>query len=176
MKILTDALEKRIQTEIIDYLLKREYDLAVDNILRILKALHGNIPDSKRNSYGKVYTVKVLSEYLYKCLARVQAPVYEIARNIFLKNEFYESKCVSLGLLSLYGLESIDNYKNVLPHFEAAAGHEHWEVREFAATFFQKFITRYPEEARDSFLHLVESENANLRLLDGFISFPARLL
>jgi len=163
VNILTDKLEKRIKTDILGNLLKTEYGLAVNNINGILKALHENIPDNKRISYGKVYTVRVLSEYLYKCLFQMQAPVYEIAKNIFQKNGFHESKCVALGLFSSYGLENINNYKNVLPYFEAAAGNEYWEIREFAATFFQKFITSYPEEARDFFLRLVESENAYSR-------------
>lgn len=163
VKILTDEIEKRIQTDVIDNILKREYDLAINNIAIILAALHSNIPESKRISYGKVYTVKVLSEDLYKYLVQVGAPVHEVAVEIFKMDDYFEGKCVSLGILSLYGLENTYNYKKVLPHFKAAADHENWEVREFAATFFQKYITRYPDEVRDYFLHLVESEKANLR-------------
>ena len=65
MKILDDEIEKKIQNDIIDSVLQKEYDLAIRSISRILGELYANIPNTKRISYGRIHTIKVLSEYLY---------------------------------------------------------------------------------------------------------------
>ncbi len=122
MNVLNNRIEKKIQNDIIKVVLQEEYDSALKNIGETLDELYANIPGNKRISYGKVYTIKVLAEYLYTHFAGMDAPinVYEIASNIFNKSEDFRSKGVSLGMLSFYGL---GNYKKVLPFFESAAAY-----------------------------------------------------
>ena len=160
MKILDDEMEKKIQNGIIDSVLQKEYDLAIRSISNILGELYANIPDTKRISYGRVHTIKVLSEYLYTHLVEIDAPVYQIASSIFKKSNDFKSKGVSLGMLSFYGL---DNYKKVLPYFESAATSSEWDLREFAQMFFRKLIKKYPKETKGYLLKLVKSEDANIR-------------
>jgi 3-methyladenine DNA glycosylase AlkC len=160
MKILDDEIEKKIQNDIIDSVLQKEYDLAIRSISSILGELYANIPDTKRISYGRVHTIKVLSEYLYIHLVEIDAPVYQIASSVFKKSNDFKGKGVSLGMLSFYGL---DNYKKVLPYFESAATSSEWDLREFAQMFFRKLIMKYPKETKGYLLKLVKSEDANIR-------------
>jgi 3-methyladenine DNA glycosylase AlkC len=160
MKILDDEIEKKIQNDIIDSVLQKEYDLAIRSISIILGELYASIPDTKRISYGRVYTIKVLSEYLYTHLVEIGAPVYQIASSVFKKSNDFKGKGVSLGVLSFYGL---GNYKKVLPYFESSAASSEWDPREFAQMFFRKLIKKYPKEMKGYLLKLVKSEDANIR-------------
>nr|MDO8081244.1 hypothetical protein [Candidatus Freyarchaeota archaeon] len=160
MKILSDKIEKKIQKDIIKVVLKKEYDSAIRNIADIHDELYANIPDKKRISYGRVHTIKVLSEYLYTRFVEIGAPVYQIASSIFERSDDYKSKSVSLGILSFYGVE---DYKKVLPYFESAATSPTFDMREMAQMFFRKLIKKYPDEMKKYLLQLVKSEDANIR-------------
>ncbi len=163
MNILNGDIEKRIQNEIIKPVLSQQYDLATKNIPGIQTALHANIPDNKRISYGRFYTVKVLGEYLYDQLTAIDAPVLQISSNLLKNSEDFIVKSVSLGMLSLYGVESHGHFKQVFPLFKSAAAFNHWEVRECAASFFQKLTNKYPAEAKEYLLKLVKSDDPNAR-------------
>ena len=163
MNILNGDIEKRIQNEIIKPVLSQKYDLAIRNIPGMQIALHANIPDNKRISYGRFYTIKVLGECLYDQLAAIDAPVLRIGTNLLRNSEDFIVKSVSLGMLSLYGVESHGHFRQVLPHFKSAAAFDHWEVRECAASFFQKLINEYPAEAKEYLLKLVKSDDPNIR-------------
>ena len=160
MEILNDEIEKKIQNDIINNILQKEYDLAISNITNILDELYDNIPDNKRISYGRVHTIKVLSEYLYSRLIEIEAPVYEIASHIFNKSDNFKSKGVSLGMLSFYGL---NDYIKVLPYFESAAVSSDWDMRELSSILFRKLIKKYPDEMKEYLLQLVKSDNPNIR-------------
>src|SRR3972149_5170065 len=118
MNLLNDETRKQIHKDVLGPLLNQDYDLAASNIPRILDKLHADIPDDKRISYGRVHTIKVLSEFVYRRLVDAGAPVFQIASVTFDKHEDYKSKGVALGMLSWYGL---DDYQKVLPYFESAA-------------------------------------------------------
>ena len=160
MKILNEKIERKIQQNIINNLVANENESAIINIPLIIAELYANIPDNKRISYGRVFIIKVLSEYIYRCLVEKKAPVYQIASNIFNKSNDFKNKGVSLNMLSFYGLE---DYKKVLPYFELAATSTDWDVREFSQMFFRKLIKKYPQEMKDYLQQLVKSENANIR-------------
>lgn len=160
MKIFTPEIEKKIQNDIIDNILHNHYELAIKSISVIIDNLYAEIPESKRSSYGIVHTVKVLSEYLFNHLNDGENQVYSIAVNLFDKSEEFKCKGVSLGILSLYGLE---NFNRVLPYFELSAASPDWNLREFAQMFFRKLIKKYPEEAKKFLLKLVTSDDPNIR-------------
>jgi len=105
MNILNDDIDKKIQKDIINNILHQHYDLAGAHIPRLIDALYANIPDNKRISYGIVHTVKVLSQYIYKHLLELEAPIFPFASYVFENTEDFKSKSVSLGVLSFYGLE-----------------------------------------------------------------------
>lgn len=164
MKILNDKIENNIRNNIINNLLQKEYDLAMRNISNIIDELHANIPDNKRSSYGIVYTIKVLSEYLYRHFLEMRASVYEIASTLFQKSDDFKAKGGSLGILSFYGL---GDYEKVLPYFELAAASSDWNIREYAQMFFRKLIKKYPDEMKEYLLQLVKSDDANIRRFVG---------
>lgn len=164
MRILTDEVETKIWNGIIGDISQREYSSAVRHVLSVLDDLYANIPDGKRTSYGRVYTVKVLSKYLFSGLTEMDASVSEIASNMFEKSDDFRSKGVALGVLSFYG---IGNYERVLPFFESAAASSDWNVRELAQMFFRKLTKKYPEEMKRYLLELVGSEDPNLRRFVG---------
>ena len=164
LRILTDEVETKIWNGIIGDISQREYSSAVRHVLSVLDDLYANIPDGKRTSYGRVYTVKVLSKYLFSGLTEMDASVSEIASNMFEKSDDFRSKGVALGVLSFYG---IGNYERVLPFFESAAASSDWNVRELAQMFFRKLTKKYPEEMKRYLLELVGSEDPNLRRFVG---------
>ena len=164
MNILNDTIEQKIQNEIINHLSQQDYDVVTKNIPIILDDLYANIPEKKRISYGRVHTIKVLSQYLYTHLLDRDAPIYQIASTLFTKSAEFRTKGVALGMLSFYGLE---DYQQVLPYFESAAMSDNWEEREFSQMFFRKLIKAYPDEMKEYLLRLVKSEKTNIRRFVG---------
>jgi len=160
LKILTDEVETKIRNTIVPSISQQRYDLAVEHITSVLDDLYANIPDRKRNSYGIVYTIKVLSKYLFSKLVEMDVAAFEIASNMFATSDDFRSAGVSLGVLSFYGLL---DYRRVLPLFESAADSSDWKIRELAHMFFRKLIRKYPEEMKEYLLQLVESENLDIR-------------
>ena len=104
MDILIPAIKKKIQSSIIDSIRRKEYHHASREISDVLVAFYASIPEKNRVSYGIVYTIKVLSEYLYKQLTRTGGPVYEVAGTIYEESDDTKLKCVALGIMSFYGL------------------------------------------------------------------------
>jgi 3-methyladenine DNA glycosylase AlkC len=140
--------------------LRGKYALAMKHVHDVLEVLYDNIPENKRISFGRVYTVQVLSRYLFSSLAEANAKVYEIGATLFEKSEDFLSKGVALGILSFYG---IDDYEKVLPFFEASASSADWNMREFAQMFFRKLIQKWPDEMKKYLLKLTGSKNPNIR-------------
>jgi len=160
MELLNEKLLSRIQSDIVDRLLQNGYGSAISNISSVLGQLYDIIPDNKRISYGRVYTIKILSEQLYTRLADTDAPVLRIAGKIFDGSSDPSVKGVAIGMLSYYGLSDC---KVVLPYFESAAASEDWELREHTQMFFRKLIKRCPDEMQTYLLKLAKSRDANLR-------------
>ena len=160
MKILDVKIEHKIAELIIKTCINKKLDIAIENISKILDELYANIPDNKRISYGRVYTVKVLSEYLFNKFSEIDAPTFQIASIVFQKGDDFKTKGAALGILSFFGLH---DYKKVTPFFESAAADENWDVREMAQMFFKTLIKKYPDEMHYYLLKLVKSENPNIR-------------
>jgi len=160
MQILNKEMEKKIRNGITNFVLRKEYDVAIAQIPNIIDELYANIPDNRRTSYGRVHTVKVLSEYLYTQFTQMGAPAYEIASRAFKKADDYRTGGVSLGILSHYGL---GDYRKVLPYFESAAASSDYAMRELAQMFFRKLIGKHPDEIKEYLLRLAKSEDANVR-------------
>lgn len=160
MNLLTDKVKKKIENDILEPVLSEKYDQVTTGVSSILHELYEGIPDNRRISYGRVHTIKILSEYLFKCLAENDTPVFQIASVLFEKRKDAGSGGVYLGILSFCGL--ID-YRSVLPCFKSAASSSDWEMREHAQMFFKKLIKKYPDEARQYLLSLLKSGDANTR-------------
>lgn len=160
MKILNIDIEQKIAESIIQNCLSRKYDSAIKNIPEIIDELYANIPDDQRISFGRVHTIRVLSEHLFNQLSQINASTFEIASLIFSEDEDFKTRGVALGILSFIGLK---DYEQVLPFFESAAIDENWDVREMSQMFFRKLIKKYPKEMKGYLLKLVKSENPNIR-------------
>ncbi|HEX9862754.1 MAG TPA: hypothetical protein VGB11_05660 [Candidatus Bathyarchaeia archaeon] len=160
MKLLNDELKAKIQRDIIANILQKKYDSAITHVLAILKELYDSIPDNKRISFGRVYTIQELSKHLFSSLTEANAAVYEIGSALFEQSGDFRSKGVALGILSFYG---IDNYVRVLPFFESSASSHSWDMREFAQMFFRKIIQKNPDEAKVYLLKLAMSKDPNTR-------------
>ena len=70
MKILSVEIQNKIEKLIIPNCTSKKYDLAIENISKIIDELYAKIPNNKCISYGRVHTVRVLSEYLLNNLAK----------------------------------------------------------------------------------------------------------
>jgi 3-methyladenine DNA glycosylase AlkC len=160
MNLLTDEIETKIKETILVPALQGEYAQAAGAITPILRELHDNIPDHKRISYGRVHTIKVLAKYLHAHLTEGNAPVFEIASQLYENSETDQETGVALGILSDCGL---DDYVPVLPFFERAAASQDWGFREHAQMFFRRLIKKHPAEMQAFLLRPVESQDANLR-------------
>ena len=164
MELLTGAIEEKIKRDILDPAVRHEYAAATGGIAAVLADLYANIPTSKRISYGRVHTVKVLADCLHTYLAATGAPVLDIAANLYEASHDPLGRGVALGILSFCGL---DDYRPVLPFFEAAAAAGDWETRELAQMLFRKLIKEHPDEMRTFLLRLVESDDAHVRRFVG---------
>jgi len=164
MDILTGAIENKIQRDILDPAVRLEYAAVTGQIAAVLAELYANIPAGKRISYGRVHTVKVLADHLYTHLAAAGGPVFDVAANLYEASRDPLSRSVALGILSFCGL---DDYRPVLPFFEAAAAADDWEMREIAQMLFRKLIRKHPAEMKAFLLCLVESDDARLRRFVG---------
>jgi 3-methyladenine DNA glycosylase AlkC len=160
MNILTPEIKEKVQSGILDAITRKEYDQASRQISEVLAELYASIPDKNRVSYGTVYTIKVLSQYLYTQLARAGAPVYEVAGAMVKESADIKPRCVALGIISFYGLADLEA---TLGNFEAAAASTDWEMREIAQMLFRKLIAKHPNEVREFLLGLTASPDANLR-------------
>jgi len=160
MNLITNEIKESIDKNIKKNLLLKKYDIAIINISQIIDDLYKNIPDNKRISYGRVYTIKILSKYVYKELIKLDNDVFEISSTLFVKSNEFKSRGVSLGMLSYYG---ISDYQKVLHYFEFAAGSSDWNVREFSQMFFRKLIKKHPEEIHRYLLKLAKSKDSNIR-------------
>jgi 3-methyladenine DNA glycosylase AlkC len=164
MRVLNEEIERRIDASIVERLRRREYDLAMDAIPPVVDAIHANIPDNKRVSYGIVYAIRVLSGHLYGRLVQVGVPIFPAASRMLRATADARCRGVSLGLLSFSGEDSL---RPVLPCFEMAAASSDWASREYAQVFFRKLIRRHPDEAREYLLRLAKSEDDKLRRFVG---------
>lgn len=141
-------------------ILQGKYAPAMKHVLDVLEELYNRIPDNKRTSLGRVYTVQVLSRYLFSRLVEIGANVYEIGTTLFERSQDFRSKGIALGILSFYG---IDDYEKVLPFFEASASSPDWNMREFAQMFFRKLVKKWPDEMKEFLLRLTGSKDPNIR-------------
>jgi hypothetical protein len=160
LKILTAEIEAKIQHDIIENVLQQKFDLAVGHLLDILQELYANIPEGKRISFGRVYTIQVLSSYLFSSLVKANAPVFEIGSTMFKRSNDSRAKGVSLGILSLCGIE---NREKVLPFFKSSASSPDWNMREYAQMFFRRLIREKPRETKEFLLKLARSRDPNIR-------------
>lgn len=160
MQLINEKIKKKIKSGIIENLQREKYDEAIENISETINELYANIPQNKRISYGIVYTIRILSEYLYNSLVELNEAIFKISSTIFNKSNMFTSKVVSLGILAFYGL---NDYEKVLSYFKEAASSKDWQVREISQMFFRKFIKKYPAEMKNYLLKLVKSSDANIR-------------
>jgi 3-methyladenine DNA glycosylase AlkC len=164
MNILNDLLEQKIQTNVINGILKQDFKASEKNIIKITEELHANIPANKRISYGITFVIKVLGKYLYEKLIEIDVLVYDSASHLFEISTDFRSKSVALEMLSFYGLS---DYEKVLGFFQDAASSQDWVMREFAQMSFRKLIKKYPDEMSTYLLSIVTSEDANIRRFVG---------
>jgi 3-methyladenine DNA glycosylase AlkC len=160
LQIINNDIKTKIQHDIMDNVLQGKYASTVKSMPLILEALHGRIPENKRVSFGRVYTVQVLSRYLFSSLMERDANVYKIGATLFERSEDSGSKGVALGILSFCG---IADYGRVLPFFEASASSDDWNAREFAQMFFRKLIHERPDETKEYLSKLTESKDPHIR-------------
>lgn len=155
MNLIDQNIEVEIQNQIINPIISDDIDKSVLGIETVLRKLYDSIPDNKRISYGRVYTVKVLSKYLFE-----KFPNLENTKNIFDSTSNWYARATALGVLSYLALE---DYHSILPYFEKAASDENWDVREMAQMFFRKLIKKHPDEMQKYLLVLVKSDDPNIR-------------
>jgi 3-methyladenine DNA glycosylase AlkC len=160
MNLFTKQIEQKIESNIIRNISSEKPTSINQHIASIHAELYNNIPDNKRISYGRYYTVKVFGEYLFTKFVTAETSLFETAASLFDVSDFYINKGVALVILSMYGLK---DYQKILSYFEKAASFDHWEVREFAAGFFHKIIKTYPDEMKNYYLELVQSKDPNIR-------------
>lgn len=160
MNLLNSNIKGDIDKEIIDNLIKRNYEEVVENISSVFDKLYASIPDKKRISYGRVHVIKIMAKYIYDKLSKSDFGKFELAADLYEKSKDFKSRGVSLGIISFYGLE---NPKRILPYFVSAADSPDFDSREMAQMFFRKIIKKHPAIAKKILLNLVNSSCSNIR-------------
>ena len=156
MNLLNNKIIDSVKIKIIHNILSNNYTEAISGIIKTINKLYESIPDNKRISYGIVYTIKILSKFLYNSLIEKNTNILKIGTELFNNSIDFKSKMTALGILSYYGL---DDFKNVLPYFEIAAKSEDWNEREISQMLFRKIIKKYPLEIQDFLFKLIKSDN-----------------
>ena len=160
MKLLNAVIEKDINKNIIENMIKGKYELVVRHISSIFDKLYKKIPKKKRISYGRVHIVKIMVEYIYKKLSEKKSGDFELAADLYEHSKDFKSRGVSLGIISCYGTEEP---KRTLPYFVSAADSPEFDSREMAQMFFRKIIKKHPAMAKKILLNLVNSSYSNIR-------------
>lgn len=160
MRIITDRIENEIKGDITRDIAGGRYASAADKLSAIVDRVRANIPESKRGSYGIVYSVKTVSELLFKHLVNLDMSAFEVASQIYVKGTNHRGRSVGLGILSYYGLRDL---QRVLPYFESAASSSDWNLREISQMFFRKIIGEHPKQVRKYLVRLTKSDDGHLR-------------
>jgi len=171
LQIINNDLKTKIKNDIIDNTLQGKYAQAIAHVSNVLGELYDNIPENKRVSFGIVYTIQVLSKYLFSSLVEIDANVFETSKAMFEKSKDAHAKGVALGILSFYGIEE---YEKVMPFFKASASSTDWNMREFAQMFFRKLIQKWPDEMKKYLLELTKSKNPHIRRFVGETLRPVK--
>lgn len=160
MKILDSQIEDTVNQSILKPIVQGDYETAVGSLPLVLEYLYSKIPENRRVSFGRVHTIKVLSQHLFTQLNQKSLSVYPIASKLYELSDETRSKGVALGVISFFGLS---DYREVLDNFTDAAASLDWEIREFAQMFFRKITQKYPKKVRGFLLTCVRSEDPKLR-------------
>lgn len=155
MDLLVEEIKGEIQDSIIVSLINGDLNQSVIEIEKVLRKMYDLIPDNKRISYGRVHTIKVLSQYLFS--KEIGAGYFE---QLFDYTDNWYAKSTALGIISHY---AVKDYKPYLGYFEKAASSKNWDIREMAQMFFRKIIKKYPMQMQEYLLNLTSSEDENLR-------------
>ena len=149
MRLLTPGLLQRVQTDIVAPLAAGLIEQAVESIEQVLVELYSSIPENKRISYGRVYTIKLLARELFNLLESTPSGAFPP-----------QVRGTALGIHSHCGLK---DYAPTLPYFESAAASDTWELRELAQMFFRRLIGAFPEETKAFLIDLGDRSDPNLR-------------
>jgi 3-methyladenine DNA glycosylase AlkC len=126
--------------------------------------MYESIPEKKRISYGIVSTVKELGQFLYEYYKEMELDILKVSSGIYDHSITFESKAVSLCILSFHGLQKPEK---VLQYFEKAATDKNWELREISQILFRKLIKKHPVKMKIFLLKLVKSNDPNVRRFAG---------
>ena len=162
-----DLFSKDIKTRILkstkEVIKNQIYDDYVDSLRSTLDELYRNIPDEKRISYGRYYTIKILSKYLYDLLIKEKISVCDFVTNVLESAADFRVRSLCLGIISHYGLVDKKRLEDIVPIFKQFATEDSWEARENAAAFFQKIIKAYPLEVKEYLTAFSTSKNPYIR-------------
>jgi len=162
-----DLFNKKIRTTILESLhqLKKvqNYTDFTSVLSDVLGDLYKNIPDEKRISYGRYYTIKLLAKHLYDLLKNEDVSIYDFVINSLESTTDYRVRSVSLGILSYYGVNNKKQLSRIIPLFIQFASEKNWETRENAAAFFKKLIKAYPHEMKEYLNDFSTSKNPYIR-------------
>lgn len=162
MELITHTIAKEIEKKIIHEIKNKNYSKVSENIANILDKIYQNIPDNKRISYGRYYTIKILSKSLFDKLHNHDS-IFDSTKCILNETVEYRVRGVCLSILSEYGKNNVSSMKKVIPIFKTYAIDNHWEARENAAGFFQQLIMKYPSEIKPYLKKYSKSANPFLR-------------
>jgi 3-methyladenine DNA glycosylase AlkC len=168
LELFDNIVNDEIQRAVIEPVVAMNFSSPLKSILSIQEQLHANIPDNKRISYGRYYTVKILGQRLYTRLVDANALAFDFAVYALEHSNDFIVRGVALEMISQRGL---GNLEDALSYFKAAAADEHWDMREFASGFFRKLVKAHPQGAREFYLELVKSQDP---FLHRFVSESLR--
>ena len=96
MDIFDVLVYETIQKSVLKNIEEENYPKAIEALLKVLNQLYSNIPDNKRISYGRYYTIKVLSTDLYNKFKENNFPVYDISKELLMVSKNFLKNNVAL--------------------------------------------------------------------------------
>lgn len=136
---------------------------SAQEIEALLNAIHADIPEKKRASYGRYSIVKRLGKEVYNALLEASLDPFEVALVLFLECEIDSFvRAMGVQLITLYA-EKTGDLATVLPQIELAADDSDWIVRECTQGYIKKVVKKYPSEMKQWYLTMVSSPSPNKR-------------
>ena len=136
-------MAQKIKHNLIPLLQNQQFAAGAKSTEEWCDRLYATIPDSKRISYGIVFVICSLGEFVYAEISKKDVPLLTVCAALCAGEGNFKAKAPGLYLSSCYVMW---NYEAVLPIFERAAADESWQVREMARMFFlrRNVWTHYP--------------------------------
>jgi len=158
MEIFDQSMKEKLDHLVVRPFLAEDIESSIQGVGESSDILYSRIPENKRGSYGIVFVIETISNYLFtelegKDLLRLLPKIFERAGD-------HRVRGVTLGLMANYSKEGPLSF---IEYFKKAAASDDWIIREHSQFFFRRVIHSRRLEARQVLRGLSVSKDPRIR-------------